>query len=136
MKLTYRGAQYEYEPSNQEVTEGEIGGNYRGQPWHVHYPKHIPVPHSIKNLTYRSVAYSTGRPVAAKSQAVTRLAAALENNSIWSTRNPDVIDEAARIHLANIRSSLERRLAVAKAKGDENLVRMLEKESKQLSHSL
>lgn len=38
--------------------------------------------------------------------------------------------EATRNHQANIQRSLEHRLEVARAKGDENLVRQLEAEAK------
>ncbi len=58
MKLSYRGATYETEPSTLEVTEGEIGGMYRGKPWKTHNYKQNRrryfVPH---NLTYRGSAY-------------------------------------------------------------------------------
>ncbi len=38
MKLSYRGVSYEIEPSTLEVTEGEVGGLYRGQAWRVYRP--------------------------------------------------------------------------------------------------
>jgi hypothetical protein len=44
-----------------------------------------------------------------------------------------VLDELASSHLNNIRRSLEHRLRVAKAKGDDNLVQLLEAESKQMA---
>ena len=33
MKLCYRGASYDYDPTPSEVIEGEVGGKYRGLPW-------------------------------------------------------------------------------------------------------
>jgi hypothetical protein len=59
MRLSYRGASYEAEPSTQEVTEGEVGGLYRGQTWKVHHPtqqrRRFTTP---RLLSYRGVAYS------------------------------------------------------------------------------
>ncbi len=58
MKLFYRGVSYEAESSMLEVTEGEIGGMYRGQAWRTHTPKQsrrrvvAPV-----ELTYRGAPY-------------------------------------------------------------------------------
>lgn len=58
MKLSYRGASYEAEPSTPEVTEGGIGGLYRGQPWKVHhYKENRRKFFAFHNLTYRGAAY-------------------------------------------------------------------------------
>lgn len=58
MKFFYRGASYESKPSSLEITEGEIGGMYRGQQWKTHnYKQNRPrytIPH---NLTYRGAVY-------------------------------------------------------------------------------
>ncbi|NEQ81188.1 MAG: hypothetical protein F6K26_13345 [Moorea sp. SIO2I5] len=42
------------------------------------------------------------------------------------------MDQSRKAHLATMRQTLEHRLEVAKAKGDQNLVRLLEEESKQM----
>jgi hypothetical protein len=44
----------------------------------------------------------------------------------------EVLDEMMSSHRRSIQLSLEHRLKVAKAKGDQNLVRLLEAESKQM----
>ncbi|NES80105.1 MAG: hypothetical protein F6K10_00490, partial [Moorea sp. SIO2B7] len=44
-----------------------------------------------------------------------------------------VAENAKKIHLDNIRRNLERRLQIAKDKGDENLVNLLKQEEKQLA---
>ena len=58
MKLSFHGAKYEFQPSELEVTEGGIGGTYRGSPWKVHHFKqqhrHRKFP---LELTYRGVHY-------------------------------------------------------------------------------
>lgn len=58
MKFFYRGVTYENQPSTLEVTEGEIGGTYRGKNWKVHYPQR----HSLRKTAshefiYRGVTY-------------------------------------------------------------------------------
>ena len=117
MKLGYRGVAYEYEPATIDMTEGEIGGKYRGQPWRCSYPRHIPVPHPPLDLKYRGVAYRTN--------------SRNTEHAIAATGNPELVET----HLANIRRRLEHRLQVAKSTGDERLIRMLEAESRQLVRS-
>ncbi|WP_178381615.1 hypothetical protein [[Phormidium ambiguum] IAM M-71] len=47
-------------------------------------------------------------------------------------RKREDLQRVADVHRANIQRRLEHRLEVARAKGDENLVRMLEAEMRQL----
>ena len=133
MKLTYRGIQYETEPTTLEIREGEIGGNYRGLPWRFHHLRHIPEPPPAHNLTWRGVAYRTGKPQVAKASTTPQPVDA-NLSQTWLVRKDrqKVLDEAMKAHLASMRSSLEHRMQVAKAKGDEKLVRLLEEESKQM----
>ncbi|NEQ19984.1 MAG: DUF4278 domain-containing protein [Microcoleus sp. SIO2G3] len=125
MKLSYRGVNYEA-PSTLEVTEGEIGGMYRGQNWRYQYPRHIPTPLPIPNLKYRGVPYGSGQPIATTST----------RTGIIRNEREQVLDEWTNLHLQNIRRSLEHRLQVAKANGDQNLIQLLEAESKQMALSL
>jgi len=132
MKLSYRGVPYKSEESQLEINEGEIGGKYRGQNWRYHYPRHIPQIKPKIYMQYRGVAYST---------------CPIPKTQVTSQQNPEITgktcplpikkscnkqEDAAKIHWDNIRRNLERRLEVAKANGDEHLIKMLEKESKQL----
>lgn len=58
MKLSYRGVSYETESSMPEVTEGEVGGLYRGQAWRVHRPTPSRRRYTaLIDLIYRGVAY-------------------------------------------------------------------------------
>ncbi|HEY9666540.1 MAG TPA: DUF4278 domain-containing protein [Coleofasciculaceae cyanobacterium] len=58
MKLFYRGISYETEPSALEVSEGEIGGQYRGHAWRVHTPAQQPLRYGTPvKLNYRGAAY-------------------------------------------------------------------------------
>ncbi|NJL83050.1 MAG: DUF4278 domain-containing protein [Chloroflexaceae bacterium] len=58
MKLSFLGAHYEYQPPVVEVSEGEVGGTYRGKPWKTHSVKvHQRHQHRPAQLTYRGVPY-------------------------------------------------------------------------------
>jgi len=57
MKLSYRGVNYEEQPSTLEVTEGEIGGKYRGQAWKIHRPKQNFRHPMSRELIYRGITY-------------------------------------------------------------------------------
>lgn len=134
MKLSYRGVDYEKELPILEMNEGEIGGKYRGRDWNYRYPRHIPQLQPKWYRQYRGVAYST-RPIPREGEIVIPQ---------WNTtgvycpvpvQQPQTVvaDEISNTHLENMRRSLERRLQVAKANGDEHLIDLLEKESQQLA---
>ena len=59
MKLQFRGKTYEAPHLEWDISEGEVGGMYRGSPWKVHHlkEKHR---HSnrIEGMTYRGVHYT------------------------------------------------------------------------------
>ncbi|NET57426.1 MAG: DUF4278 domain-containing protein [Symploca sp. SIO2E6] len=57
MKLLYRGIGYENQPSTLEVSEGEIGGKYRGQTWKIHRPKQNLRHPLFRELIYRGISY-------------------------------------------------------------------------------
>lgn len=131
MKLSYRGVNYEAAQSTLEVTEGEIGGLYRGQNWRFNYVRHIPEPAPVKDLKYRGIAYRTGKPT--DTSVGTQPIGTLGRCTIAARNKREVLDEITRCHLKNIQRSLEHRLEVAKAKGDENLIQLLEAESAQMT---
>lgn len=58
MKLQFRGKFYDAPHLEWEISEGEVGGNYRGKPWKVHHLKeqHRRNP-SPSEMTYRGVHY-------------------------------------------------------------------------------
>ncbi|MUG99054.1 DUF4278 domain-containing protein [Scytonema sp. UIC 10036] len=132
MKLTYRGTHYEQNPLNPEVTAGETGGKYRGQTWTRHYPRHIPQTQPIAELKYRGVAYSIGDPLDVELMVLSKQrskdASVVESGSVKKCAN-----EITKAHLTNIRRNLEHRLQVAREQGDQNLIRLLEDEAKQIA---
>jgi hypothetical protein len=133
MRLSYRGIPYENEASTVRVTEGEIGGLYRGQNWRYQYVRHIPQPQPVQNLRYRGAAYRTGQPTPAEATAIAQSATTVVPRTLPTRKQPQVLEEITVSHQRNIQRSLEHRLNVARAKGDETLVRLLEAESRQLT---
>lgn len=133
MQFSYRGATYENDIPTGEVTEGEIGGKYRGQDWRYSYPRHIPVPQPTPHLRYRGANYCANPRATAEACFAAPAAQEIPARVVSTCGKGDkVLNALEETHLANIRRRLEYRLQVAKNKGDRDLVRMLEAESKQL----
>lgn len=139
MKLTYRGVSYKSNYPNLELTQG-VGDNYRGETWSQKYLRHIPVPQPKVDLKYRSVAYCTGDPIDVEAallrrnyEATTSTAAPVTTEEATNnSQRHQVLEELNNAHINNIRRSLEHRLEVARAKGDRNLIRLLEAEVEQI----
>jgi hypothetical protein len=132
MKLSFRGASYEDNSPMLEVTEGEIAGKNRSQHGSFSYVRHIPVPPTMVHVRERDLSYRP-RQTTADEPTLADRPAACESHKKWHFKNLQTkLDEADKTHEANIRSSLEHRLQIAKTKGDKKLVNLLEQESKQL----
>lgn len=134
MKLSYRGVSYEKDSSILDIIEGDIGGKYRGNDWKYHYPRHIPQQQPKLYRQYRGVSYST-RPLTSGESPPMADTSTTATSCAVSLKYPRkiVTNYASQTHLDNIRRNLERRLQVAKAKGDESLIELLEQESQQLT---
>ena len=134
MKLTYRGIKYEYAPVAVEVTTEGVCGKYRGAEWKCHHSEYTPVTHNAAELKYRGATYYSGNP-----EEVEQLKQRKKLDFIFGASknqfasNQPHNHELAKIHLANLQRNLQRRLEVARQKGDENLIRILEEEANQLS---
>lgn len=120
MKLSYRGANYDYDIPTVDMLEGEVAGKYRGQNWNYRYPRHIRGPQPAQYWQQRDRFESTNRAPKATENVV-------------AVTSPPKVEEIAQVHRANICNILDRRLQIAKAKGDERLLRLLEIESKQMA---
>jgi hypothetical protein len=132
MKLTYRGTRYDSQPQTFNLMEGEIGGKYRGNDWHVRYPRHIPAPPTLKELSYRGVHYQTGESVTTPGTTTTPKRPVVRT-LIDEQPVHKVMEEVAKLHRNNICRSLERRMEAAQRLGDDNLIHQLQLESKQLT---
>jgi hypothetical protein len=60
MKLHFHGGTYEDRHTEIEVTEGEIGGHYRGTPWRMHrlLRKQQLRHNNSSELKYRGIPYT------------------------------------------------------------------------------
>ena len=134
MKLCYRGIEYDYTPPMLEVTESEILGQYRGRPQHFAYVRHLPFPQPVAEMKFRGNAYRTNRQGGVEASLhATPLAHPTPAYSSMAQARRRLLQEAANIHQENIRRSLERRMAVARAQGNEHLVHQLEVEMHQFA---
>ncbi|MGK7915449.1 MAG: DUF4278 domain-containing protein [Prochloraceae cyanobacterium] len=109
MKLSYRGVSYENSQSILEVTEGEIGGKWRGQNWKYRYPRHIPQLQPKLYRQYRGVAYSI-----CSQEEVTCV-------NVLKKPYKVVANEEKNLNWGNIRRQLERLFKTTKKSEDENL---------------
>lgn len=138
MKLCYRGVDYDYNPPSLEVHESELTGRYRGHSLNFSYVSHVPVPQPIANYTYRGVGYSTNsqgqvQPATEVSQRqpifqARRVAA---GKGLKARRH--LLREAADAHRINIQQSIQRRIEVARAQGNDQLLVQLEDELHKLA---
>ncbi len=135
MKLTYRGVHYDYSPRaigtvREEAVAHEIRPafnlSYRGATYFVD-PNAVAnetVHHSIAPLMYRGVAYALNGwnelTVAAKTSKLPQWKHSLRTETINTHR--DSLDR-----------KLQHRLQVARDKGDQNLISLLERELQQLA---
>lgn len=138
MRLSYRGASYDHEPTPVEPIDSGISGQYRGQTFTFTYPRHIPVPQSAVQLKYRGVAYQTtaAGQVESVSAAHPELHPELSRGEravtiplpLKSRVRSLPANDVAKVHSENIRQRLQHRIDVAKANGDTHLLSELEKE--------
>ncbi|MBE9157983.1 DUF4278 domain-containing protein [Nodosilinea sp. LEGE 06152] len=138
MKLCYRGVEYDYNPPSLEVSESELTGQYRGRPLKFSYVSHLPVTQPIGNYTYRGVAYSTNcygqvqPPVAASQrQPIFQAGRVAPGRGLQARRQ--LLREAAEAHRVNIQRSIQHRIEVARAQGNDQLLQQLEDELHQLA---
>ncbi len=141
MRLCYRGVEYDYNPPSLEVKEREMVGTYRGRPLHFNYVSHVPVPQPVANLTYRGVPYrttaqcqvrpSTATPEQQQRHSVFQGIQSSDNSVMRARRH--LLKEATASHRSNIQRTLQHRIEVARAQGNEMLLKQLEEEMHQLA---
>jgi hypothetical protein len=129
MEFSYRGVKYENDLPTVEMTEGEMGGIYRGQAWNYRYPRHIPVPQATPHLKYRGVNYCANPRATAEACFAAPPAERIDPTvGSDSPKRPEFDQQVEETHYHNICRRLEHRLQVAKQRGDRKLVKMLEAE--------
>lgn len=137
MKLNYRGVSYNKEFQPIDVVESELSGKYRGQDYHFRYPRHIPVPQFHADLQYRGVPYCVGEP---RDQTNMTMAVAMADANpepppmVGQTTTCAIApQDLAKVHSAHLCRILERRQQVARDRGDQRLLGLLEKEAQQIA---
>lgn len=140
MKLTYRGNQYDASFPPVDVVESEITGKYRGQSVQFSYPRHIPVPQTPHSLKYRGVCYSKTEPehplkeVTPLTPTEIQPVEARQGATLRLVTFEKTLDEnLAKVHSDHLCRLLERRRQAAAARGDMNLLRLLDLEAKEIA---
>jgi len=138
MKLCYRGVEYDYNPPMLEVTDEELKGCYRGRSLRFSYVRHIPIPQPVAEMTYRGVSYRTNsngqiEPVANQPKSSLKLSLTSPAANSMAAARRQLLQDAANAHRNNIQRSLQHRLEVAQAQGNQTLIRQLEDEMHQLT---
>lgn len=141
MKLCYRGVEYDHNPPSLEMKESEITGCYRGRTLTFSYPSHVSVPQPVARYTYRGVGYETtlqghpqplsASPAGNVRQPIFQSIKGADSPIMQARRH--LLLEATTAHRTNMQQSLDHRLAVAKAQGNDRLVQQLEEELLQLA---
>lgn len=149
MKLTYRGASYEYNSSPLEVREVDVLRHQQNA-----HQRCQTLAESNYPLIYRGATYTTAQ--VARSLASVTVAGTpqlLTYRGVQYIRNANGIVEFARpakaslapeaitpafieantVHHENLRRNVQHRLEVARGQGNQNLVNQLEAESRQLA---
>ncbi|MEO1428037.1 MAG: DUF4278 domain-containing protein [Cyanobacteria bacterium J06633_8] len=134
MKLIYRGIKYEHSPVTVEVTTAGVCGKYRGAEWKCHYSQYTPVTDNAVELKYRGVSYYSGNPEKVEElKKRKKLSFIFGDSKKISFRNRVSRNQRNKTHQQNLLRDAQRRLEVAKRKGDENLISILQDEVNQLS---
>jgi hypothetical protein len=124
MNLSYTRNNYENAVSSLlEIRESDIARQFRGHFLISKLPKHIPQLQPKIFSQYRHIAYKDK----ACNQTVKCSCLSKENSCPKL-----VVKNTEQIHLKNLRRNLQRRLQVAQAKENYDLVAMLKKECQQL----
>ena len=116
---------------------------YRGRSVNFRYVSHVPVPQPVASYTYRGVGYSTNSQGQIVSPAAEPAAEAVaQRQPVFQAQRAmatglqarrHLLREAAEAHRLNIQRSIQHRIEVARAQGNDQLLRQLEDELHQLA---
>ena len=125
MRLIYRGAEYEYDPTqirrgiNDRISQFHepITLTYRGNRYQIdpNRPARSTIEPQPYELIYRGNRYWVGAPNSKPALSTSRPAASLTST-----------------HRANLQQNLQRRIEIARQKGDNALLALLEAERRHL----
>lgn len=130
MNLKYRGADYEFEPSAEEMKIQTVEGLYRGHPFSEIVTHEagdlsaIPFDLAFRGVAYHHAAEAAGLEISTQSLPMAK-------RPVLSERGAQAAQMATQ-HQKNILEKLQRRILSARAKGDQDLVHQLEAERRTL----
>jgi len=128
--LCYRGIHYDRPDTTLEMTESDILARYRGNAYHVRKPVLMTIPQPTMLCKYRGVAYQT------LADGSIAQVPPIQDTTQAPALSPVAVRVAAaelhRVHVQNLCSRLNERLAAAKAQGDQKLIALLEQEGQEL----
>lgn len=141
MQLTYRGAHYEYTPRGAEATREEtvfrairptFSLHYRGSVYTVdpNAELSLPVLKPAAQLMYRGATYALNgwtKPA----DAVQSTFSTVSGKPGFSKKTSGKA-EFATVHRSNMHTNVQRRLQVARERGDQTLINLLERELQQI----
>jgi hypothetical protein len=142
MQLTYRGVHYEYNPRGAEAArEATVfrairpayNLHYRGSVYAVdpNAEPSLPASQPAAQLMYRGAAYALN--------GWTKPAANVQSTSSVASSSPRFSKKASghteftTVHRTNLHTNIQRRLQVARERGDQNLINLLERELQQIA---
>jgi hypothetical protein len=139
MKLFYRGVSYDYNPARSGNTGRPARSTQQATPYTLTYrgvalrvdpqaPAQEPTWPSEYDLIYRGVNYHVHRDQDGQTLSLTP--AKLKSLQIPATLPRHYVD---KVHQNNLLNNLQRRLQAARARGDQQLIALLEAERKQLA---
>lgn len=139
MQLTYRGLSYEQPTSTLRWSKGPVIGQYRGVPVQTQTVDRIP-PQAPRQLSYRGLAYRVDRlGQIVYEPSVDGLSVDERSQSpVTQPAQPAIAERspllgAAQTHHRAMLASLERRIDIARTKGDQHLLALLEAERQQIA---
>jgi Domain of unknown function (DUF4278) len=135
----YRGAEYNLEPTSApKQHQGDRTAQYRGQRYTVADEK-ASIPQPVTGMIYRGVSYRTtpsGGAEIIRSKEAARSAKPAPVQTHLSSLTGSRPSGASEVHRRSLLQSLQRRMAIAKAKGDRYLMLQLQEELEVLTDAV
>ena len=141
MQLTYRGVNYDYNPRGAEAAREATVFRALRPAYNLHYrgsvyaidpnaEPSLPVSHPSAQLLYRGAAYAlNGWTTPAAGHKVSNVVSSRHRFNKKASGDTELVT----VHRANLHTNVQRRLQVARERGDQNLINLLERELQQIA---
>ncbi len=126
MEISYCSSNRQYLPPTMEITEKEITRHNRRHTWQSNYPRHLRPRESQFHRSPGAIFHNgLAKPKTCHISC--------NSSEALNILKYQLIDQQVKqAHLENVRRNLNRRLQKAKARGDQQLINLLNQESQQL----